>query len=119
MILAGTMERRNNAWIDKNSIEKGSVIMSLKKISINLSEENEKKLELMKKETGMSQTELINHAIANVPIIALGDRKEIAISFFDLRRLMKNKDYKAFCKEGEQICRSLNLLMEKIGELQH
>lgn len=93
--------------------------MSLKKVSLNLTAKNTRKVETLKKKTGMNQTEIINQAIADVPFIILGDRKSIAASLFDLNRLVENDNYCEFREEVQEICQSLNLLMARIAELQH
>lgn len=91
--------------------------MKGKKVSVNLSEENFARLTEAVKKTGMSQTEFINSAIAGVPIIILGDRRMVAECFFDLRRMMRNCDYEGFGKGVDEVCQSLNTVMEKIEEL--
>lgn len=93
--------------------------MTAKKISINLTSENVQKLDKIKKESSMNQTDIINQALANVPIIMLGDRKTIAECFFDLRQMMREDEYEIFREEVVEVCQSLNLLMGKIAELQH
>lgn len=105
------MEQRNSGT--------GGAGMTAKKISINLTDENIQKLDMIKKDSTMSQTDIINQAIANVPIIMLGNRRSIAECFFDLRLMMQNDDYGAFRKEVDEVCQSLNLVMEKIAELKH
>lgn len=91
--------------------------MSVKKISLNLTEANYDKLVEAVEKSGISKTEFINKAIAEVPIIILGDRKMLAECFFDLRRMMLDDDYEGFGKGVSEVCQSLNMVMEKIEEV--
>ena len=82
------------------------------KVSFNVRESNKEKLEKMIEMTGSSRTEVINDAIASVPIINLGDRRELSELFFEIRKEMNNDA--ELRKEVEEVCRLLNLLIEKI-----
>lgn len=90
--------------------------MQSKKTTVNLTEENVKKIKKAITDSGMTQSDFINQAIAGIPFIMLGDRKSIAQSFFELRIMLAEKNDIKFRKEVEELCRSLNLLMEKIEE---
>lgn len=56
--------------------------MDGKKTTVNLTAENLQKIHKLVKETGRSQTDLINQAISEIPIIVLGDQKSIGDLFF-------------------------------------
>lgn len=70
-------------------------------------------------DSGMTQSDFINQAIAGIPFVMLGNRKSIAQAFFELRIMVAKKNNIEFQKEVEEICQSLNLLMEKIEEKGH
>lgn len=67
--------------------------------------------------TGLTQSELINQSIAEIPVIVLGDQASLAESFFELRRLIATNNSTEIGKEIEHLCQSLNLLMAKINAL--
>ena len=91
--------------------------MKNRKTSLNLSEENYKRIQKLIAETGRSQSDLINSAISNVPIIVLGNQKKIAEIFFDLHKAVSQSDIAKIQEEVDRACRCLNLLMAKIEEL--
>ncbi|MBR4027748.1 MAG: hypothetical protein IKJ01_09425 [Lachnospiraceae bacterium] len=93
--------------------------MSGKKTTVNITEANLKKMNRVLEESGMKQTEFINKAIAQVPIIMLGNRKTIAEGFVDIRMLLSTENDEKIIKEVNRLCLSLNLLMEKIEEFTH
>ena len=93
--------------------------MDGKKTTINLTSNNLQKINNLIKETGRTQTDLINQAISGIPIIVLGNQKDIATCFFDLRKAVNSKNTSEIHKEVEQTCQSLNSLMAKIEEMMH
>ena len=82
------------------------------KVSINVRKSNEERLQKMMEMTGSTRTEVINDAIASVPIINLGDRRELSELFFEIRKVMNNDE--EMRKKVAEACRLLDLLMEKI-----
>lgn len=90
--------------------------MALKKTTVNLSEESQVKMASVISDSGMTQSEFINKAILDVPIIMLGDRKSIAQSFFRLRIAVEENNNKDFQEGVEEACQSLNLLIQKIED---
>ena len=82
------------------------------KVSINVRKSNEERLQKMMEMTGSTRTEVINDAIASVPIINLGDRRELSELFFEIRKEMNNDE--EMRKKVAEACRLLDLLMEKI-----
>lgn len=93
--------------------------MTSKKTTVNLTEENVKKMKQAISDSGMTQSEFINQSISGIPFVMLGNRKNIAQAFFELRILAaKNNDIE-FKKEVDELCQSLNSLMEKIVEKGH
>ena len=94
--------------------------MAVKKTSVNITEENYLKMQQVLADSGMSQTEYINKALAEVPIIMLGNRKNLANSFVELTILLEKNDKNTneIFKEVTEICRLLNLLVGKIEDLQ-
>lgn len=90
--------------------------MAVKKTTVNLSEASQEKMISAIKDSGMSQSDFINKAILEIPIIMLGDRKSIAQSFFELRLDAEKNNDMDFKKGVEDVCRSLNLLIQKIEE---
>ena len=93
--------------------------MDGKKTTVNLTAENLQKIHKLAKETGRTQTDLINQAISEIPIVVLGNQKSIATCFFDLRKAVDSKNEPEIHKEVELTCQSLNLLMAKITEMTH
>ena len=93
--------------------------MDGKKTTVNLTAENLQKIHKLVKKTGRSQTDLINQAISEIPIVVLGDQKGIATCFFDLRKAVYSKNIPEIHTEVELTCRSLNLLMAKIDAMTH
>lgn len=93
--------------------------MPSKKTTVNLTEKNVKKMKRAITDSGMTQSDFINQAIAGIPFVMLGNRKSIAQAFFELRIMVAKKNNIEFQKEVEEICQSLNLLMEKIEEKGH
>lgn len=93
--------------------------MSSKKTTVNLTEENAKKMKRAISDSGITQSDFINQCIAKIPFVMLGDRKSIAQSFFELRILATRNIDNEFRKGVEELCQSLNLLMEKIEEKKH
>lgn len=93
--------------------------MDGKKTTVNLTAENLQKINNLIKETGRSQTDLVNQAISEIPIVVLGNQKSIATCFFDLRKAVNSKNEPEIHKEVELACQSLNSLMEKIEEMTH
>lgn len=94
----------------------GGNIMEAKKTSVNISAENYEKMKKVLESEGLTQSEFINKAIAEVPIVILGNRKLIAESFFDIRNALSEKDDRELKREVEEVCQLLNILIEKIGE---
>lgn len=90
--------------------------MALKKTTVNLNEKSQTKMASIIKDSGMTQSDFINKAILEVPILMLGDRKSIAQSFFELRLAAEKNNDMDFKKGVEDVCQSLNLLMQKIEE---
>lgn len=91
--------------------------MGSRKTTVNLSEENWKKLQRLTKETGLTQSDLLNQAVSGIPVIHLGDQKSLAENFFEIRRALSSNKLERVKSEVEEACRLLNLLMEKIGEM--
>lgn len=91
--------------------------MKNKRTTVNLSPENAEKIRKLSKETGRSQSDLINAAIANVPIINMGNQKDIAECFFDLRKATTEKNNSIIGKEVNRACQFLNSVMAKIEAL--
>lgn len=91
--------------------------MKNKKTTVNLSPENAKKIRKLSKETGRSQSDLINAAITNVPIISMGNQKDIAECFFDLRKATVENSDSDIGKAVNQTCQSLNFVTAKIEVL--
>lgn len=93
--------------------------MALKKTTVNLTEENVRKMKIAIDDAGITQSDFINQAISEIPFVMLGNRKSIAQSFFELRILATKNIDNEFRKGVEELCQSLNLLMEKIEEKKH
>lgn len=93
--------------------------MAMKKTTVNLTEKNVKKVKLAISDSGMTQSDFINQAIAGIPFVMLGNRKNIAQTFFELRVLASTKKNFEFRKEVDELCRCLNLLTAKIEEMHH
>lgn len=91
--------------------------MASRKTTVNLSEENWKKIQRLVKETGLTQSDLINQAVSGIPVIYLGNQKSLAESFFEIRRALSSNKLERVKSEVEDACRLLNSLMGKIGEL--
>lgn len=91
--------------------------MKSKKTTVNLSGENYEKVRRIVDEEGMTQSDVINRAIANLPIVFLGNRRTLATSFFEIRCLLENEKNSEVREEVEKVCRLLNSLMQKIEEL--
>ena len=92
-------------------------MQSKKKISVNLTPENWSKIQKIMKQTDMTQTEILNNAIAQIPILILGDRRLLAESFFELRKSLEDIDDEEIRKGVDTVCQSLNLLIEKLDEM--
>lgn len=90
-----------------------------KKTTVNLTSENWEKVKKIATDTGLTQSEIINQAVADIPIINLGDQPTLAESFFELRQFIAYDETTKYEEGVNQICQSLNLLMEKIAELTH
>lgn len=56
--------------------------MKNRKTSVNLTEGNYRKIKKLVDQTGRSQSDLINSAVANVPIVVLGNQQTVAEIFF-------------------------------------
>lgn len=93
--------------------------MDGKKTTVNLTAENLQKINKLIKETGRTQTDLINQAISEIPVVVLGNQKDLATCFFDLRKAVNSKNASEIQKEVELTCQLLNLLMAKIEEMTH
>lgn len=93
--------------------------MASKKTTVNLSEENVIKMKIAINDSGITQSDFINQCISEIPFVMLGNRKSIAQSFFELRIMVAEKNNIEFRKGVEELCQSLNLLMEKIEEKGH
>lgn len=93
--------------------------MANKKTTVNLTEENAKKMKQAVSDSGMTQSDFINQSIAGIPFVMLGNRKNIAESFFELRIAAAKNNNNEFRKGVEELCQSLNFLMEKIEEKGH
>ena len=93
--------------------------MNTKKTTVNISSDNYIKVQKISQETGLTQTEIINAAIADMPIIVLGNQKNIAESFFEIKKLLAKNDTTNIKKEVNVVCQSLNLLMQKLEEVMH
>ena len=91
----------------------------MKKISINLTDENYKKMEEVIASEEISETEFINNAIENTVIVCLGNRKRLGFGLARLASLYSYGRIDEMKKEVQEICQILNLLMEKIKELNH
>lgn len=91
------------------------------KTSVNIKPENMEKINKIIEDSGgvITKSEVINKAIAGVPIILLGDRKSIAECFVDIRNALTDADMRMVREEARAVCQSLNLLMEKIEEISH
>ena len=74
------------------------------------------KIQQIQQKTGLTQTEIINDAIANVPIICLGNQQSIAEIFFEIKKLLSTHDGTNITKEVDKACQLLNLLMQKLEE---
>lgn len=90
--------------------------MESKKTTVNLTKENVNKMKKAIADSGMTQSDFINQAIAEIPFVMLGDRKSIAQSFFELRIAAAQKNNIEFRKEVDELCQSLNSLMARIEE---
>lgn len=83
--------------------------------TVRLWPENDAKLEKFTKETGMTQTEFLNRAVADSVIIGLSESKEIAAGFMALKTaISKGKLAPEDRKEVEKVCQSCVLLMAEI-----
>lgn len=93
----------------------------VRKISVNLQPENEEKINKLIEESGgvLTKTDIINNAIANIPIICIGDRKSIASCFFDIRNALLSDDMTMAGEEAKAACLLLSSLMEKIEGISH
>ena len=93
----------------------------LTKTTVNILPENMEKIKFLIEESGgqMTKAEIINKAIAGVPIICLGDRKSIAQCFFDIRNALNDGDMDRLSEEVEAACQLLNSLMDEIEGLNH
>lgn len=90
--------------------------MPSKKTTVNLTEDNVTKMKKAIADSGLTQSDFINQAIAGIPFVMLGDRKSIAQSFFELRIAAAQKNSIEFRREVDELCQSLNLLIAKIEE---
>lgn len=75
------------------------------------------RIQQVQQKTGLAQSEIINHAIAGIPIIVLGNQKSLAENFFEIRKLVSKNDTENINKEVAEACQLLNSLMAKIAEL--
>lgn len=85
-----------------------------KKISFRMESTNVEKMEAVTKNTGITQTEFINNACAEVPIVCLENSVGIADRITDLKTLVEENNLEAFREEVDKICLCLNLLTEEI-----
>lgn len=85
-----------------------------RKISFRMEASNVKKMEAITKNTGITQTEFINKACAEIPIICLENSEGLADKVIDLISLVEDNDLEEFRKEVDVICQSLKSLTEEI-----
>lgn len=85
-----------------------------KKISFRMESTNVEKMEAVTKNTGITQTEFINNACAEVPIVCLENSVGIADSIMGLITLVDENNLEAFGEEVDKLCQCLNWLMEEI-----
>lgn len=87
----------------------------VKKISIDLTAENAEKLAQLIDETGFTKKEVVNRAIANLPVIGISMGPEIAKSFYIIREYMTSKEcIDEIREEVDKVCQSFDLLMAEI-----
>ena len=91
--------------------------MKSKKTTVNISYENSLKIQQLQHDTGLTQSELINQAISDIPIIILGNQKDLAHCFFDIKKQLANNHTTDVKKEVNEACQCLNSLMLKLEEL--
>ena len=75
------------------------------------------KIQRIQQETSLTQSEIINQAIAEIPIIVLGNQKNLAEYFFEIRKAISRNNAENVNKEVAEACQLLNSLMAKIAEL--
>ena len=93
--------------------------MSRKKTTVNITSDNHMKIQQIQQETGLTQSEIINQAIAEIPVIVLGNQKTLAENFFEIRKLISRNNAEEINEEVAEACQLLNSLMAKIAELKH
>ena len=91
--------------------------MKSKKTTVNISYENLLKIQQLQRDTGLTQSEIINQAISDTPIIILGKQKNLAQCFFDSKKQLANTKTIDVKKEVDETCQCLNSLMQKLEEM--
>lgn len=85
-----------------------------KKISFRMESANVDKMEAITKNTGITQTEFINKACAEIPIICLKNSEGLADCMMELLTLIEKEKFSEFREEVDKLCLCLNLLTEEI-----
>lgn len=85
-----------------------------KKVSVNLTPQNTKKMLSIIASENITQNQFINMAIEGMPIICLGDRKSVAESLYYLLDLLYDREFDAVREEVTRVCQSLSLLMQQL-----
>ena len=91
--------------------------MKKRKTSVNLTEGNYRKIKKLVDQTGRSQSDLINSAVANVPIVVLGNQQTVAEIFFSLYKALSQSDVPSIRREVSRACLCLNTLITRIEAL--
>lgn len=89
--------------------------MAQKRVSFIITEENAAKMLQVTNNTGITQTEFINAACAEVPVLCIHNSMSLAAEFMKLRILLEEGDLSAEARKvGDEICQSLNVLTAEI-----
>lgn len=85
------------------------------KLSIRLDEETNRKLHEIMKARGVNKTDAVCMCINEIPILQIGDVKELAKEFYAIRIALENGDNsEELCEEVKKLCHSISELIQKV-----